>query len=308
MTETSKVRIAYDGVALENGSMDVRDLAPALIAFSDLVKRANRLIGNEQPVRLMLKADDIKKGSFDVNLELVYSTLEQAKLFTGMSEDVGLKALVEVLGLIYGGGKGVFWLIQQIKGKKITQINDSDPDKVIVVLNNDTRLETTAKVVNVFMDHQARKSIEAVVAPVNRQGIDSFEIRNPEKYEDKNPSLKVTKDDLGSFEAPELAKGEEEDIVNIQEMFVQIVSIVFDEKQKWRFSDGECVFWANVEDEEFWKGIESGALAFRSGDKLKVKCEIRQYIDPKTNNPTTERKVLKVLKIIERPTQIKLDL
>lgn len=308
MAEVKKVRIAYDGAAIENGSMDVRDLAPALIAFSDLVKRANSLIGNEQPVRLMLKADDIQKGSFDVSMELVYTTLEQVKLFTGMAEDIGLKALAEVLGLCYGGGKGVFWLIKQIKGSKITKIDDSDPEKVIIVVDDTTRIETNARVLNVFMDHEARKSVEAVVAPVERPGIDVFEIRNPEKHEDKTPSLTVTKEDIPSFKTPELAKSEDDPLIKEMEMFVQIVSIVFDAKQKWRFSDGECIFWANIEDEEFWKGIESGRLAFRSGDKLKVLCEVKQLLDPRTNNPTIERKVLKVLKIIERPTQIKLDL
>lgn len=37
MAETSKVRIAYTGEALENGAMDINDLAPALLAFAELV-------------------------------------------------------------------------------------------------------------------------------------------------------------------------------------------------------------------------------------------------------------------------------
>lgn len=308
MNEIEKVRIAYDGVALENGSMDVRDLAPALIAFSDLIKRANNLIGNEQPVRLMLKADDIKKGSFDVNLELIYSTLEQAKLFVGMAEATGLRALVEVLGLGVNCTNGLFWLLQKIKGRKINNIDKTNAEKTIISLSDGTTVETTASVVNVFMDYQARKSVESVVAPVNRPGIDSFEIRNPESYEDKKPCLVVRKQDLEGFEAPELASNAEDEIVNVREMFVQIVGVVFDENQKWRFSDGECTFWAKIEDKSFWTNVENGTIAFRSGDKLKVECETRQYLDNKTNNPVTERKILKVLKVVERPTQIKLDL
>ena len=53
----------------------LNDLAPALLAFAELVKRANVLVGNTQPVRLMLNADSIKRGSFDVTLELIYSGL-----------------------------------------------------------------------------------------------------------------------------------------------------------------------------------------------------------------------------------------
>ncbi len=45
MSSVTKARIAYVGEALENGEMEVRDLVPALLAFSDLVENANRALG-----------------------------------------------------------------------------------------------------------------------------------------------------------------------------------------------------------------------------------------------------------------------
>lgn len=66
----------------------------------------------------------------------------------------------------------------------------------------------------------------------------------------------------------------EPDVVFEQEMMLKIVSIVFDEKQKWRFSDGESTFWARIADESFWQKIDEGSLAFRKGDRLKVRCKV----------------------------------
>lgn len=41
MCKTRKVRLAYTGAALDDGYIDVHDLAPALIAFNDeLVENA----------------------------------------------------------------------------------------------------------------------------------------------------------------------------------------------------------------------------------------------------------------------------
>ena len=64
MCKMRKARIAYAGPALEDGTMDVRGLAPALIAFADLVKYASRAINLDKNIKVMLNQDSLKKGSF----------------------------------------------------------------------------------------------------------------------------------------------------------------------------------------------------------------------------------------------------
>lgn len=307
-----KVRIAYAGPALEDGAMDVNDLAPALIAFAGLVNRANKVIGNEQPVKVLLKADDIKKGSFDVNLELVYTTLEQAKLFVGMSDENGLAALMEVLG--WGAncvpvagflGGGIFKLIKYMKDKRIAGIDDPGEGIAKITLTDGTTIDVDEKTFKVYLDHESREKIEKVVEPLMQVGIDSFELRNPANYEDKNAVVSVEKDELPYFKTPELSTLDESEIINKQVIYVKIVSIVFDKEQKWRFSDNDITFWAKIDDEDFWRNINNGTYAFRDGDRLKVECEIRQYWE--NNNLVTKRRITKVLEILKRPTQIKLD-
>lgn len=93
-----KVRIAYNGPALSNGEMDVRDLAPALLAFADLVNKANTIIGGEHAVKVLLNQDSIQKGSFDVTMLLDMNVLDQARLLVGVANDNGLSELLTVLG------------------------------------------------------------------------------------------------------------------------------------------------------------------------------------------------------------------
>ena len=58
---------------------------------------------------------------------------------------------------------------------------------------------------------------------------------------------------------------------NITETYLQIDSLTFKEKNKWKFSYGESAISALILDEEFSQHIDSGELRFGKGDLLKVK-------------------------------------
>lgn len=53
MCSIKKARIAYAGPALTDGEMDVRELAPALIAFAEFVSNAGKAIGCEQNIKVI---------------------------------------------------------------------------------------------------------------------------------------------------------------------------------------------------------------------------------------------------------------
>jgi hypothetical protein len=60
----------YDGPALHTGSMDVNELAPALLATGDLLANANRdLNGGKAAVSTRVRSD-FKESSFAVALVL----------------------------------------------------------------------------------------------------------------------------------------------------------------------------------------------------------------------------------------------
>src|SRR5690606_6815674 len=70
MAEHARFHLVYDGPALVQHQMDVRALAPALLAMSDLVERANELLnGDNAKVSVNVNAS-FKSGSFGIDLEL----------------------------------------------------------------------------------------------------------------------------------------------------------------------------------------------------------------------------------------------
>ena len=122
MSKVAKARIAYTGPALDQGVMDVRDLAPSLLAFADLVNDVNKAIGGEQKIQVLLNQDSLQRGSFDITTILQCSILEQAKLFMSMADENGLTAVMDILGWgsqAAGTAGGIFSLIKWIRGRKI---------------------------------------------------------------------------------------------------------------------------------------------------------------------------------------------
>jgi len=306
MCKMRKARIAYAGPALEDGTMDVRELAPALLAFADLVKHASRAINLNKSVKVMLNQDSLKRGSFDITFLLDTSILEQAKLFMQGAENTGLKDLMDVLGwggTILGLTGGIFGAIKFMKGRSIKAIRHMDNAEAQITLNDGTDLKLSENALKVLLDYECRKSIEKVVSPIDKPGIDKFEIRNPDT-ENKKAIETIEKDDAEAFKAPDA----ENAITNTYSgrMIFDIVSVVFDEDKKWRFSDGETVFWAKIDDADFWAHVEDGTYKFAKGDRLEVLCTVKQST-PMNGRSSVERTITKVQQKIDRPVQIKLD-
>lgn len=302
-----KARIAYAGPALEQGEMSVRDLAPALLAFAHLVENSYRAIGGKDSVKVLLNQDSLRKGSFDITFLLNLDLLQQVKLFVASSRDVGLDDLMTVLGwgaTIGSAGKGIFWLIQKIRGRRIQSITSDEEDKTKITMEDGEIIETTKGTIKVFLDVDCRVSLEEVMKPLQENGIESVELRNPDDTEDKAPLVRIPKEDAAIFKAPPAEDADESPIEREAESLVSIVSINF-QNGKWRFSDGSAVFWAAMEDEAFNRKVEKGEVSFTNGDMLRVKLRIRQFV--KDGKLASEYMVIKVLEQRKAPKQIKLD-
>lgn len=308
MPYIAKARIAYNGPALEQGLMDVRELAPALLAFADLINHVNDAIGGDRKIRVMLNQDSLQKGSFDITTILDYSFFDQAKLFIGAAEESGLSALMEILGwgtAVKGGISGIFALIKKIGDRKIKKAEREDKNLVKLTLSDGDVILTTKGTMQVYINADSRKAMEKVIKPLSQDGIDSFELRNPDNPDDKRAIESINKEEAAYFKSPPISDDEKIEKLPEQEMTVKITSVNFEKGLKWRLTDGNNTFWAKIEDEEFLAKVDDHDLVFGNGDMLRVRYYVQQVV--KNGNLSSEYVVTKVLEVKEKPQQIQLD-
>lgn len=308
MNEFVKARIAYNGPLLKSGEMDIRELAPSLLAFADLIENANKVLGSERKIQILLNHDSIRRGSFDITTILQYSALEQVKLFVSAADKSGLTSLMLVLGwgtIANDVVVGVFSLIKKIRNRHIKKIEPKGENKVILHIGDTETIVTSKDTLKVFMNINCREAIEKVVKPLEKDGIDSFELRNPDELNNKEPLEIIQKDEVSYFKAPTLKQEEEKEILPEREITVKITSLTFDKNNKWRLTDGNNTFWAKIEDNEFLNKVENGEISFSNGDMLRIAYYIQQTL--KNDALSSEYIVTKVLELKKRPDVITLD-
>ncbi|HWD39928.1 MAG TPA: hypothetical protein VG944_13855, partial [Fimbriimonas sp.] len=120
MAETS-FEVMYDGEAVRDGRMEVRELAPALLALSELFTDASQLLYPEDPP-VALELETTREGSFIVQLVLhaVGSGWDQLS-HMDVAKDAGQLALFKELVIGDSIDFSLFGLIKRLKGKIVVK-------------------------------------------------------------------------------------------------------------------------------------------------------------------------------------------
>jgi hypothetical protein len=266
------IRIAYDGDALENGTMDVRDLAPALIALADLFDEANKVLsGPDRAVHLRVH-HHVRHGSFDVTIQIVQTWV--AKILTLFAADgaSGAANLIEILGFTKGVAEsvGLLGLIRWLRGRPVKRIEAIDEHNVRIVVE-DGDIVIRRPVGEVFRDLGVRRALAASMAPLSRDGIDSFEVKTVSGTRVE----KIDRKDLPSFEppAPTVTPAEEVNVSNFTHAYT-LASVTFKEGNKWRVYDGQSTVPVTIEDAGFLDRVNRHEVSFVKDDVLR--CKVRQ--------------------------------
>lgn len=296
---TASLQIVYDGPALASHEMEVRDLAPALLALGDLLEETNATLNHGKSKIAVSVKGSFKTGCFAIDIAVTQSLMQQAQdLFAGAPVVAALN-LVGLLGLGYNGTKGVFQLIRWVRNRRITNVEILAEGVVRVYCDNE-HFETEQRVLELFRNWRLRKAFQDVVfTPLQRPGIDYFAVRRGE-----TDFSVATKEDAASFVAPE----QEEETLEESERIasLQLVNIAFRDENKWRFYDGAATFYASITDPVFLNRIDINEERFAKGDILRVRLLERKTLTG--DQLKAEYQVLEVIEHRRSGSQLKLPI
>jgi hypothetical protein len=282
---TGRFHIIFDGPALETHEMNVRDLAPALLAVSDIYDEINRVaFGSRYRVGVNVRAS-FKTGSFLTELavhaanilELFKDDTVQAACL--MMQMFGVPSLASLI-------KGILPFIRWVRRRKITAVIELGNGNVRVEVAGDS-IEVEKAVIALYQSSKLRKGFEDLVArPLEKDGIETI------GFGDAEAKTFVS---IPREEAPWFIADEPEDEpmgVSTRRAHLQIISPCFQEGNKWRFSDGSVSFHAEIRDQMFLTKVMRGETAFAKGDILDVEMTEAQTLTAK--GLSTERFIEKV--------------
>ncbi|KVD01060.1 hypothetical protein [Burkholderia ubonensis] len=284
-TDHEQFNVVYDGPALTEHRMDVRDLAPALVAIADLFSFANKeLNGDNTEVRLEVKGS-FKAGSFHSELIFIQSLANQIRdIFAGPNAAAFSNALAILGALGIVGSGGLIGLIRKLRGNRPHRIEPTGSNVRIWVTEKES-LEVEEAVYRLYRSKTVRVSLQKTLSPLERDGITSFGIVRGTKVE-----LAIENDELGTFAIFEEEAGEVvSDVVGRKVLLLE--SVVFKDGNKWRVHDGTYPFFAALDDEEFLAKVNAGER-FGKGDVLVV--DLRQIQIIGDDGLKNEYRILKV--------------
>lgn len=282
MQETEAIEdhlvLEYKGPRVETGRMDARRVATQILAFSEFLEVVSQTAYG-QAIEVRTEVQGFRGQSFDIDF-LFHVAGHVTTMLSALPASPS-----DVIELI----KQSIELWKHLGGKPPKAMNHAQTGGQAVSIENNSGqiMVVNGSVINVVANARAGEAVEKFVRePLEVNGVDSLTIRSPKLRQ----KTQIAKSDAQSFIPVALSKplGEVE-----IETHLMIESPTFKEGNKWKFTDGQTSFFANITDPEFLQAVNDGSERFGKGDTLKVRLRIQQATE--AGRLLAERTVIKVL-------------
>ena len=245
--------LKYQGVAVDNGSMDAYKTAASIFAFTEFIQKSGRIyFGNKAKMKIEVKA--FKHGSFAI--EFGFDLL--GILATLFSLGLSVSDFVETLKL-------VFDFYKFTGGEEPKSTANIDGDQIQVTnCNGDVRIFNHVTI-NIASNEEVNKALDACfVQPLNEEGIDTAVLMNS-----KNEVIAgVDQSNKDYFKVPNVETIESSNDVK-KLLFIEAPNLIKLEN-KWKMNDGINSFSVSIEDAKFLEKVNHGIERFGVGDSLLV--------------------------------------
>ena len=250
----TRIALRYSGPAVDSGLMDVYEASANMIAFSQFVVVAAKAAFG-QTTEARAEVAGFGKGSFVTDLVFNVGG-PSATLFTAISP--------EHLWLFV---KEAFALWKHLKGAPPSHVEDNS-QWAQVTKNSGQVLQVRTESLNIVLSEKGGEAVSQFVKKaLERPGMDSVAIASATE-EIGN----VTQDEAKYFGSVTPSENITDVVVR---MALVIEAPVFKDGNKWRFSDGQQSFYADIEDAEFLAKVNAGER-FGKGDVLYADVRINQ--------------------------------
>lgn len=256
--------LTYDGPAVEDGTMDVRDLAPALLAVGQLFEAANRTLHGESSVA-RVQVRTVSPGSFFIGLDVSVTFLQSVRDLLAGPEATAAANLIGLLGGTGAVGCTAIRLVRWLKGRQPTSVKRKDGGRATIEVDGHS-IEVDEPVARLALDVDVRLALERVIAePLSKEGIQEVRLGVGPDVE------RIGKEEGYYFLAP---PDREAGVFESRYRGpFSIVSLSFKIGNKWRLHDGKSALNVTVVDEDFLVKVNRNEVSFAKGDILI--CDVR---------------------------------
>ncbi|MGH6791369.1 MAG: hypothetical protein ACRECF_01330 [Methyloceanibacter sp.] len=297
-------QVAYGGPT-DAHSMDVQDLAPALVAFGRLIREANaRINGKKAKVRVIVTSD-FEHKCFNISFEVLQTILHQvASFFTSEEVKTARQILVD-LGIIGGStGLGLLGFLRWKKDRKVTQIKDSDVQGVVIVqIGAGNVAEVNRNALTLAESPKIRVALEGTLAPLGTENVSRITFKDDRGAEVASYDEADAREIVAAFDLPTIADvPDEEEEPDYITAWLRVYSPVFDEKaDKWRVLYGDHPVYADISETSIAKDAITRGGSFVN-DLYKVQMGVTQHFT-EAGSIRPEYKIIEVLDFRPAPQQ-----
>lgn len=270
----STFRITYDGPELASSQMDVRDLAPALLAVGDLLEATTGALYGDRVKPQVNVRGSFKTGSFGIDFSLAADWTSRIRDMLAGNDATSAANALAILGALGWVAKktifpGLFSVLAWLKGRAIERVELQENIAVLHVQGES--LEIELQVLTLLRDVSVRGCCEKVLQPLDNPGITSLVIGD----DDGSIFQKVETSQREWFAKPPLT--EELLVDDVRKMVFSIVSLAFKDDNKWRLHDGASTLHATISDTQFLARVDANQVNFAKGDVLVCEVRVKQW-------------------------------
>jgi|APGre2960657468_1045069.scaffolds.fasta_scaffold90642_1 hypothetical protein len=265
------LQLIYDGDSLKNHEINPRELSSAILGLDGVLNEANKTL-NSSKTRIQVKVkSNLEAGSFKINFKIDHNIVDTlSDLLTSQNTEAIINGFA-IIGVLITGTGSLWKFLKFLKNRKPTK--KYKKDNLIIIEIDDEIFETKEEVIRLYENWQLRHSLEQMISPLEKNGIDLclIKVENSEEFFD------VKKEEIEYFKCPPAKEVMIDEPVRFNTN-LNIISLSFKDKNKWYVNDGQSSFYSTIEDLDFLRRVDDNE-EFRKGDILRVLIRREQYLN-----------------------------